>query len=126
MATKIEEFLKDKKIDARRLMAASASIESFTREDRGLRLIKRTARKSEDAAKKKEGLAAKKPRTGRPVTNRAFSAALAGKQIAGAQKTRILRAVNHLLAQKKQEPVELSALFENTARPVKKVEKKAE
>ena len=126
MATKIEEFLKDKKIDARRLMAASASIESFTREDRGLRLIKRTARKSEDVAKKKEGLAAKKPRTGRPVTPRAFSAAIAGKQIAGAQKTRILRAVNHILAQKKQDAVELSALFENTARPVKKVEKKAE
>jgi hypothetical protein len=96
-------------------------------EDRcGLRLLKRTARKSEDAAKKKEGLAAKKPRTGRPVTNRAFSAAIAGKQIAGAQKTRILRAVNHILTQKKQDVVELSALFENTARPVKKVEKKAE
>jgi hypothetical protein len=60
------------------------------------------------------------------VTNRAFSAAIAGKQIAGAQKTRILRAVNHILTQKKQDVVELSALFENTARPVKKVEKKAE
>jgi hypothetical protein len=126
MATKIEEFLKDKKIDARRLMAASAEIESFTREDRGLRLLKRVSRKSEDAAKKKEGLAAKKPRSGRPVTSRAFTAALSGKQISGPQKTRILRAVNHLLTQKKQDVVELSALFEPTARPVKKVEKKAE
>ena len=126
MATKIEEFLKDKKIDARRLMAASAEIESFTREDRGIRLLKRVARKSEDAAKKKEGLAAKKPRTGRPVTGRAFSAAIAGKQIAGPQKTRILRAVNHILTQKKQDVVELSALFEPTARPKKVVEKKAE
>ena len=126
MATKIEEFLKDKKIDTRRLIAASSDLESFTREDRGLRLLKRVARKSEDAAKKKEGLAAKKPRTGRPVTNRAFTAAIAGKQISGPQKTRILRAVNHILAQKKQDAVELSALFEPTARPSKKVEKKAE
>jgi len=126
MATKIEDFLKDKKIDPRRLLAASSDLESFTREDRGLRLLKRVARKSEDAAKKKEGLAAKKPRTGRPVTSRAFSAAIAGKQISGPQKTRILRAVNHILAQKKQDAVELSALFEPTARPVKKVEKKAE
>ena len=126
MATKIESFLKDKKIDTRRLLAASAEIERLTREDRGIRLLKRVARKSEDAAKKKEGLAAKKPRTGRPVTNRAFSAATAGKQISGPQKTRILRAVNHILAQKKQDAVELSALFEPTARPVKKVEKKAE
>ena len=126
MATKIEEFLKDKKIDTRRLIAASSDLESFTREDRGLRLLKRVARKSEDAAKKKEGLAAKKPRTGRPVTNRAFTAAISGKQISGPQKTRILRAVNHILTQKKQEAVELSALFEPTARPKKKVEKKAE
>jgi hypothetical protein len=126
MATKIEEFLKDKKIDARRLLAASAELESLTREDRGIRLLKRVARKSEDAAKKKEGLAAKKPRTGRPVTNRAFSAALAGQQIAGPQKTRILRAVNYILTQKKQDVVELAALFEPTARPKKVVEKKAE
>jgi len=126
MATKIEEFLKDKKIDARRLLAASAELEGLTREDRGLRLLKRGARKSEDAAKKKEGIAAKKPRTGRPVTNRAFSAALAGQQIAGPQKTRILRAVNYILTQKKQDVVELGALFEPTARPKKVVEKKAE
>lgn len=126
MATKIEDFLKDKKIDPRRLLAASGDLERFQREDRGLRLLKRVARKSEDAAKKKEGLAAKKPRTGRPVTSRAFSAAIAGKQISGPQKTRILRAVNHILAQKKQDAVELSALFEPTARPSKKAEKKAE
>lgn len=126
MATKIEEFLKDKKIDSRRLLAASAEIERLQRADRGIRLLKRVARKSEDAAKKKEGLAAGKPRTGRPVTNRAFSAATSGKQISGPQKTRILRAVNHILAQKKQDAVELSALFDPTPRPSKKVEKKAE
>jgi hypothetical protein len=126
MATKIEEFLKDKKIDSRRLLAASAEIERLTRADRGLRLLKRVARKSEDAAKKKEGLAAGKPRTGRPVTTRAFTAATSGKQISGPQKTRILRAVNHILAQKKQDAVELSALFDPTPRPSKKVEKKAE
>jgi hypothetical protein len=39
MATKIEDFLKDKKIDPRRLLAASSELESFTREDRGLRLL---------------------------------------------------------------------------------------
>jgi len=126
MATKIESFLKDKKIDPRRLLAASAEIERFTRADRGLRLLKRVARKSEDAAKKKEGLAAGKPRTGRPVTPRAFNAAIAGQQIAGPQKTRILRAVNHLLALKKEEAVDLAALFEPTARPKKVVEKKAD
>jgi hypothetical protein len=120
MATKIEDFLKEKKIDPRRILVASSEIERFRPEDRAIRLAKRAARKSEDAAtKKKEGLAAKKPRTGRPVTPRALSAALVGKALSGPSKTRILRAVNHVLTQKKQEHVELSMLFDPTPRPKK-------
>ncbi len=76
-------------------------------------MAKRAARKSEDAEKKKkEGLAAKKPRSGRPVTDRAIAAAIAGKKVSGPMKTRILKAVNHILGQKKQEPVDLRALFD--------------
>jgi hypothetical protein len=125
MATKIEEFLKEKKIDLRRILVASSELERLRPEDRAIRLAKRTARKSEDAAtKKKEGLAAKKPRTGRPVTSRAISSAILGKPLSGAAKTRILRAINHVLTQKKQDQIELIALFEPTPRPkkVRKVE----
>jgi hypothetical protein len=116
MASKIEAFLKEKKIDVRRILAASAELERLRREDRGIRLTKRTARKGEDADAKKKA-AELKPRTGRPVTQRAIDAVLAGKQVAGPVKTRILRAVNHLLEQKKQEKIELAAIFEPTARP---------
>ena len=123
MATKIEDFLKEKKIDLRRLLAASAELERLHRDDRAIRWAKKKARNSED--KKKEGKALEKPKTGRPVTHRAITAALAGKQIAGPQKTRILRALNHLLVQKKQEPIELAALFDPTPRP-KKEKPKAE
>jgi hypothetical protein len=123
MASKIEDFLKEKKIDPRRILAASAELERLRLEDRKIRLVKRAARKSEDAAKKKEGLAVKKPRSGRPVTIEAIHAAYAGKNIAGPQKTRILRALNHILEQKKLEKVELAAIFEPTPRPKKKVEK---
>jgi hypothetical protein len=56
------------------------------------------------------------------VTARAIQAALAGTQISGPQKSRILRAVNHVLDQKKLERVELAALFDPTARP-KKIKK---
>ncbi|WP_437765601.1 hypothetical protein WMF27_29040 [Sorangium sp. So ce281] len=112
MGTKIEDFLKEKKIDPRRIIAASVKIERLQPEDRAIRLIKRLARGSEDAAKKKEASSAKKPRSGRPVTDRTLSAALQGKPISGPAKTRVLRAVNRLLEQKKQEKVELSALFE--------------
>jgi len=121
MATKIQDFLKEKKIDPRRILAASAEIERLQPEDRAIKLAKRAARKSEDPAKKKEGLAAQKPRSGRPVTHEAIMAAYAGKVISGPQKTRILRALNHVLAQKKQEPVELAAIFDPTPRPKKVV-----
>jgi hypothetical protein len=123
MASKIEEFLKEKKIDTRRILSASAEIERLRLEDRKIRLVKRAARKSEDAAKKKEALTLKKPRSGRPVTQEAIAAAFAGKVISGPQKTRILRALNHVLEQKKLEKIELATIFEPTPRPKKKVEK---
>jgi len=121
MASKIQEFLKEKKIDPRRLLVASAEIERLQPDDRAIRLAKKQARATED--KKKEGKALEKPRSGRPVTHRAIDAALAGKDISGPQKTRILRALNHVLTQKKQEHVELSAIFDPTPRPSKKKEK---
>jgi hypothetical protein len=122
MATKIEEFLKAKKIDPRRILTMSSELERFRLEDRAIRLQKAQARKSEDPAKKKEA-AEKKPRSGRAVTQRSIDAAFAGKQIGGPVKTRMLRAVNALLEQKKQEKVELAALFDNTPRPKKVVAK---
>jgi hypothetical protein len=122
MATKFDDFLKEKKIDPRRILVASAEIERLHSEDRRIKLAKRAARKSEDPAKKKEGLAGQKPRTGRPVTQRALDAARVGKNLSGPQKTRILRAVNHVLGQKKQDQIELVSLFDPTPRP-KKAEK---
>jgi hypothetical protein len=112
MATKIEEFLKEKKIDPRRVLSASAQIERLRPEDRAIRLAKRQARKSEDGGKKKEGIAAQKPRSGRPITERTLHAALHGKTISGPARTRMLRAINRVLEQKKQEPVTLQALFD--------------
>jgi hypothetical protein len=108
MSSTFEEFLKAKSIDSRRLIAASQKIERLRPEDRAIRLTNRLARKSEDA-KKKEGL--KKPRTGRPITQRSIDSALQGKTLSGPIKTRMLRAVNHILEQKKQEQVSLKALF---------------
>lgn len=120
MATKFSDFLSQTKIDPRRVFAASRALERFRLEDRKTRLAKATARKSEDAAKKKEGIELKKPRSGRPVTQRAWEAALIGKTISGPMKTRILRAVNRVLEQKKQTAVELSALFDPTPGTKKK------
>jgi hypothetical protein len=107
--SKLEAFLKENKIDPRRLLAVSARLERLRPEDRAIKLAQTRARKSEDA-KKPEGLG--KPRSGRPVTAPALNRALRGERIAGPQKTRILRAVNHILESKKQAAVNLAQLFE--------------
>ncbi|MBI5535454.1 MAG: hypothetical protein HY898_22180 [Deltaproteobacteria bacterium] len=111
MASKFSEFLTTKKIDPRRVLIASQKIEGLQPADRTLRLTERKARKSEDPPAKKEGEKRVKPRSGRPVTERSLNAALAGQTLTGPQKTRILRAINRILEQRKQDPTDLRALF---------------
>ncbi len=107
--TKFAQFMAERKLDGRRIMAASRQIERLRPEDRTIRLRKRLTKKAESS----EGAVkeTRKPRTGRPVTPRALAAALTGKAISGPTKTRILRAVNRILEQKKLDPVDLRALF---------------
>ena len=52
-----------------------------------------------------------KRRSGRAVTPRLLSAAQTGATLSGPQKTRLLRALNRVLEQKKREPVELRKVF---------------
>jgi len=106
--TKFATFLKDKKVDPRRIITASNKLESLQPDDRGIRLGKRQARKSED---KKPVTDAKKPRSGRPITPRALDAALTGKSVSGPTKTRFVRAINAVLEQKKLEKIDIRALF---------------
>jgi hypothetical protein len=108
--SKFAQFLASKKLDGRRLLRASHKLEGLTPEDRLIRLKKRQGRKAET---KPEGDAkeTRKPRSGRPVTPRALAAAMTGGTLSGPTKTRILKAVNYLLEQKKQEKIEMKALF---------------
>jgi hypothetical protein len=106
--TKLAQFLTQKKIDPRRILAASHKLETLQRDDRTIKLNKRKAKKAEGENVPKE---TRKPRSGRAVTQRAMDAALKGGAISGPTKSRILRAVNHLLQQKKQDAVDLRALF---------------
>jgi hypothetical protein len=110
MASKFAQFLTDNKIDPRRLAVASREIERLRPEDRAKRLARRTAKKSE--TKPAEGAEKPtKPRSGRPATNRLLAAATAGKPVTGPAKTRLLRAVNRLLEQKKKSATDLKSLF---------------
>ncbi|HTQ06573.1 MAG TPA: hypothetical protein VMI54_22090 [Polyangiaceae bacterium] len=110
MATKFAQFLTDNKIDPRRILSVSKRIEHLQAEDRKLKFAKKQ-KKGEGAAAPAEGEKLAKPRSGRPVTPRLIDAASAGKPVAGPAKTRLLRAVNHILEQKKKPAVDLKAVF---------------
>ena len=107
-ATKFSQFIASKKLDPRRILAASHALETLTLEDRKIKLAKKSGKKEGADPEKKE---TRKPRSGRAVTQRAIDAAVSGGEISGPTKSRILRAVNHLLEQKKQEKVDLKTLF---------------
>ena len=113
--SRFSEFLSTEKIDPRRLLVASRQLERLRPEDRAIRLKKRLGKKSEDApaapAAGEGQEAAAKRRSGRSVTPRLLSTAQAGGTLSGAQKTRLLRALNRVLEQKKKEPVELRKVF---------------
>lgn len=107
--TKLSTFLSTNKLNGARLIAVSHKLETLTREDRDLKRAKKAPKgEGGEGAAKPEG----KPRSGRAVTPRALEAALTGKAtVSGPTKQRILRAVNYLLEQKKQDKVDLQKLF---------------
>jgi hypothetical protein len=107
--TKFAQFITDRKLDPRRILAVSHQLEKLNAEDRLIRLNKRRGRKAE--AGDQTAKETRKPHSGRPVTRRAFDAAIGGGEVSGPTKTRILRAINHLLELKKQEKVDVRALF---------------
>ena len=111
MASKFNDFLTEKHIDPRRVLAASKKIERLRAEDRSIRLKERTARRSEDGMPEEMKKNRVKPRSGRPVTKPAMQAALEGLPLTGPQKTRLLRAVNHVLHVKKLDAVGVCTLF---------------
>jgi len=115
MASKFAQFLTDNKIDPRRLLDVSKRIERLQTTDRKVKFEKSRAKKGDAPAAAApadgEKKAPPKPRSGRPVTPRLMSAATEGKPVAGPAKTRLLRAVNHILEQKKKPAVDLRKVF---------------
>jgi hypothetical protein len=107
--SKFAQLLAAKKVDPRRVMAASRELEARMPEDRAIALAKRRGKK--EGASEADKAEKRKPRSGRPISARALTAALKGGPLSGPVKTRFLKAVNHILEQKKQDKVELKTLF---------------
>ena len=109
MASRFSEFLTEESIDPRRLLFASRALERLRPADRAARWKKRHGKKEGGDADKAEEPA--KRHSGRPVTPLLLRQAQAGESLKGPQKTRLLRAVNRILEQKKKDPVDLRRLF---------------
>lgn len=107
--SKLSDYLKTNKIDARRVVGVSRTLERQTAEDRVL-VAKKAAIKA-GKAEKDEAVTKAKPRSGRRVTQPAIERALAGTTVSGPTKTRIVRAVNTILAARKKPEVTFRDLF---------------
>ena len=107
--SKFAQFIASKKLDARRIVAASHKLERLLPEDRAIRLNKRRAKAGEGERTRPRRRARPAAAALSPIAR--SQAALSGGPLSGPTKTRILHAVNHLLEQKKQEKVELRVLF---------------
>jgi hypothetical protein len=110
--SKLQDYLKQQKIDPRRLLAASHKVEASRPEDRVTRLAKKKAKGGDEKAK--EAAANKPAHSGKPLSQPTLDRALAAEKataVSGAAKTRILRAVNSVLAAKKQPEITLRDLF---------------
>ncbi len=108
--SKLGDFMKKEKIDARRVLASSAKLENFTRGDYKVRLAKKQAKDASASDQIKE-LAKTERRTGRPLTRPSLDAAIKGDAIPGPVKTKIIRAVNRVRGQQKKAEVALKDLF---------------
>ena len=112
MATKFGKFLEDNKIIAPRLKAASTKLERLTVQDRAF--LADVARKKSLAGRKNAAnvsVEKRKLHSGRPVTLRLIEDATLGKPVSGPAKTRLLRAINHILAQRKKPALGIRDLF---------------
>jgi hypothetical protein len=118
MPSKFEEFLTAKKIDRRQLVTVSKDVEGLRPEDRAIKLAKRRGKvEGASEADKKE---TRKVRSGRAINPVMLAKVLAGKPVTGPTKNRVLRAVNALLAKKKQAEVQLADLFDPALGSAKK------
>jgi len=106
--SKLQDYLQQNNIDVRRILATSHDLESLQPEDRATRLAKKKAKGGDESAKE---AAAKKPRSGKPLTRPTLNRALAGEAVSGAAKTRVLRALNAVLAKKQKGEATLRDLF---------------
>lgn len=107
--TKLNDFLTTNKINPKRVVLASKAIESRQADD--VDLIKKKKAMKDGKLEKDPVVQKTKMRSGRPVTEPTLTKAMGGRLINGPSKTRIVRAVNAVLVQKKKTEIGFRDLF---------------
>jgi hypothetical protein len=106
--SKLSDYLKKHKIDARRVIAASKKLEQLQPEDRIIRLARERAKAGDEPSKE---TAAKKRRSGRAVTKPTMDRAILGKPLTRRARARMVRAVNAVLKLKTKTEAKSADLF---------------
>jgi hypothetical protein len=109
-----QSFIESHKITAEQIARISSVVESRDAAAKAL-MVKRVSkrRNKETAAKKYAELNIAKPAgLGRGISAVQVNAAALDKEVPKRARTKILRAVNHILTSKKQTAVEMKTLFE--------------
>jgi len=106
--SKLQDYLTKNKISLRRLTATSGKLERLTVDDRKIKQARKLAKGGDEGAKE---LATKKPRSGRKLNPATIERAIAGQAVSGPAKTRVMRAVNAVLVQRKKAEAKFSDLF---------------
>jgi hypothetical protein len=96
--SKLSDYLNKNKIDARRVVAASADIECNRPEDRAIAMARIQSKEGGTDAQKE--LAAKKRRGGRKLSRPELDRALGGQSLSRRGRARVIRAVNAVLKHK--------------------------
>lgn len=119
----LKTFIEGKAITPQAIAITSRRIEAFEAKDWTLRDARAAKRRNEPEKKYAEANLAK-PKSGRGIALKVVEAAVAGKPVTRKSRTKILAAVNALLAAKKQAAADMKVLFEGTAMRVGKKEEK--
>lgn len=110
-----KSFIEGKGITAEALVGVSGSLEHWGNDGRKLMNARVAKRKGENKDKKYEELNLKKASLGRGVSAQQVAAAIEGKSQPRKVRTKLFRAVNQVLAAKKQPAVtDFKVLFEGS------------
>jgi len=122
----LKTFIDSKGITEKHVLAASNRVEHGGQEGRSMLYARTKKRRTKDLAEKKYAeLNLAKPKSDRALSESQVTSALNDKPLPKKVRAKVLRAINALLATKKQAAVDMKAIFEGSTVKVAKKAKEA-